>query len=370
MSSQFHQAQQEGLCLRFPDNIPPQREITYETAVNLLLRGTAMAANVPFTWSFVDKPSDGTILLLFLPLNSPYPNDGIRYQDSEVKYTIPAGPRELEVYEVKYGFIPGSGDSNASRVRRRYRLVKGGNNQFVLVHYTRGPATLVPPALMSQPIRAYPLRPVNEASVYVTGDKTGQKVYPQGVGPMHAGGVGPGPVPGPAPPATIGLNMNYSQQQAMLAQQSSNMEALERRRERERERERASQRNDPAAGRPPQQRPPDDDDSGDEIDQISTRTLALARYKRNHDWMNEVFHQAAFGKILATEPKPRPYSVFSKSEIDEKTAKLQAELDALQSKTAQRRADKIRDAQSQSISVAQESSDLSMGGGDPSAIPV
>ena len=35
--------------------------------------------------------------------------------------------------------------------------------------------------------------------------------------------------------------------------------------------------------------------SADEVDTISTRALAVARYKRNHDWMNEVFHQAAFG---------------------------------------------------------------------------
>lgn len=33
----------------------------------------------------------------------------------------------------------------------------------------------------------------------------------------------------------------------------------------------------------------------DEMDGISTRTLALTRYKRNHDLMNEVFVHAAFG---------------------------------------------------------------------------
>lgn len=34
--------------------------------------------------------------------------------------------------------------------------------------------------------------------------------------------------------------------------------------------------------------------SADEVDQISTRTLAVARYKHNHDWMNDVFRQAAY----------------------------------------------------------------------------
>jgi hypothetical protein len=53
----FAQLQQEGLCLRFPENITPQREVTYESAVNMLLRGAAMAPNVPFSWSFIDKPS-------------------------------------------------------------------------------------------------------------------------------------------------------------------------------------------------------------------------------------------------------------------------------------------------------------------------
>ncbi|PPQ67974.1 hypothetical protein CVT25_000454 [Psilocybe cyanescens] len=337
MSSQFQQAQQDGLCLRYPENIPTQRELTYENAINLLIRGAGMATSVPFTWNYIDKPADGTILLLFLPSNSPFPNDGIRYQESEVKYTLPTGQREIEVHEIKYGFIPNSQDTNASRVRRRYRLLKGGGHQLVLVHYTRGPATQIPPALMSQPIRAYPLLPVNEASVYVLGEKAGHKVYPGGGGQMHGN-----PGQGAMPPATIGLGMNYSQQQAMLAQQNSTMESLERRRERERERERTGQRNDPAAA------------NTDEMDQYPTRTLALARYKRNHDWMNDVFNQAAFGKTRATEPKPSPYSIFSLSDIEEKTTKLQAELDALQSKSAQRRADRIREQQT-----TQEPADLS-----------
>ena len=155
---------------------------------------------------------------------------------------------------MKFGFIPGSSDTNASRVRRRYRLQKGGHSQLVLVHYTRGPATRglpnfndhiviwpqclyprlsdIQPALMNQPVRAYPLRTVNEPSVYVTGDKAGAKMYPPGGSQMHAGPGGPGPMP----PTTIGLAMNLNQQQAMISQQNNAMESLERRRERARDR--------------------------------------------------------------------------------------------------------------------------------------
>ncbi|CAA7261473.1 unnamed protein product [Cyclocybe aegerita] len=345
MASQGHPTQADGQCLRYPDPIPPQREINYETAVGMLMRAAGTAQNVPFVWSYVDKPQDGTVLLLYLPLGNPFPNDGIRYQDSEIKAVVPAGGgRELEVCEIKYGFIPGAGEPSSSRLRRRYRLQKGGHPQLVLVHYTRGPMILIPPGIANQPVRAYPLRALNEPSVYVAGEKQGQKMYPPGMGPgaMHAGGGGPASMA----PGAMGMPMNFSQQQAMLAQQNSQMEALERRRERERERERAAQRDGQTAGRPPQGRIPDDDDSGDEVDQISTRTLAMARYKRNHEWMNEVFHRAAFGD-RAPKPKSTPYSIFSKSELEEKTAKLQTEIEALQASSAKRRADKIRESQSQ-----------------------
>lgn len=144
MALQFNQAAQEGIYLRFPDNIAPQRELSYETAISMLLRGAVMAQSVPFAWAYIDKPMDGALFLLFHPPNVPFALDGLRFQDTEVKYPVPAGPRELEVAETKFGFAPGAGEAAASRVRRRYRLTKGGNAQLMLVHYTRG-----------QPMRAF-----------------------------------------------------------------------------------------------------------------------------------------------------------------------------------------------------------------------
>ena len=97
----------------------------------------------------------------------------------------------------------------------------------------------IQPELMNQSVRTYPLRTVNEPSVYVTGDKAGVKVYPPGGPQMHGGPGGPASMPPTImPPTTIGLGMNLNQQQAMISQQNNAMESLERRREREKERAR------------------------------------------------------------------------------------------------------------------------------------
>lgn len=57
MSSAFQQAQAEGLCLRYPENLGLHREVSYESAVSMLLRAVSMAQTVPFGWGFVDKPA-------------------------------------------------------------------------------------------------------------------------------------------------------------------------------------------------------------------------------------------------------------------------------------------------------------------------
>ena len=49
--------------------------------------------------------------------------------------------QELEIYEIKYGFVPDGTDPVAYRVRRRFRLAKGGYPQLQLVHYSRGQQT-------------------------------------------------------------------------------------------------------------------------------------------------------------------------------------------------------------------------------------
>ncbi|KAF8630948.1 hypothetical protein AX17_005305 [Amanita inopinata Kibby_2008] len=230
------------------------------------------------------------------------------------------------MHEVKCGFIPGSQDAVASRLRRRYRFIKGGHPQLVLVHYTRGPQTPIPP-LANQPVRSYPLRMITEPPVFVMGEKAGQKVFPQG-GPMHGT-----PPAGQqiTPGGGMGMGMPFNPQ-AMVARQNSNMEMLERRRERERAHEQAGNVNRARM---------DDDESADETEHISTRTLAMARYRRNHELMNAVFMHAAFGEKSAPAP-PKPYSIFDQSQLDTKLAKLQSEISLLHEKAAERDAARTR----------------------------
>ncbi|KXN88113.1 SWI/SNF and RSC complexes subunit ssr4 [Leucoagaricus sp. SymC.cos] len=306
MSSPLAQAQSEGLCLRYPESAGVHREISLEGAVTMLLRAAHVAQTVPFTWGYIDKPGEGQTYVIFLPPDRPFPNDGIRYQDNEAKIVVPVGNgREMEIGEVKFGFIPNSQDQQAWRFRRRYRLIKGSPcPQLVLVHYTRSQPAPINPALFGQPVRGYPLRGVTESGVFVAGERAGQKAQPQG-NMMH-GQVPPGP-PGMPP-------MNIHQQQAMVAHQNNNMEIMERR---QRERQAAERAANPPGGRPPR---PEDDDSGDEVDQVSTRTLSMARYKRNHEMMNEVFQTAAFGN-KAIPPKPSISSIFSQTELEAKVVR-------------------------------------------------
>ncbi|KAJ7807300.1 hypothetical protein B0H14DRAFT_2873734 [Mycena olivaceomarginata] len=298
-------AQADGLCLRFPESIGMHRELTIDAAAVLLLRGTSHAMGVPFSWGYVDKPQEGQTLLLFIPGQSPFPNDGIRYQEPETKYTVSVTIQGTP--RVKFGFVPGM-DAGAFRQRKRYRMTKGGHPQMILVHYSRGPVAQIVPALMNQPVRTYPLRVFNEPAVYVVGDKAGQKVYPPGAGPQ-TGGMGGMP-----------MGMGFNPQQAMVARQNNDMALLERRREQE-QRARAGSNARPARV--------EEEDSGDENDTISTRALSLTRYRRNHDIMAETPKMRL--------PPPSPYSIFNKAELEAQTEKLKAEIEVLQARGAERK---------------------------------
>lgn len=106
-------SQHEGLCLRYPEALGPQINVSYEAAVSMLMRAIQLAQHTPFVWGYIDKPqgerahctlnfehlhdllyvhSEGHIYLIFMTQQLPFPPDGIRYQDQEQKIIMPAGP--------------------------------------------------------------------------------------------------------------------------------------------------------------------------------------------------------------------------------------------------------------------------------------
>lgn len=211
---------------------------------------------------------------------------------------------------------------------------------------------------MNQPVRAYPLQNHVAPPVFVVGEKAGQRVYPPGhpaaaggmpggmgsggglqgmpgvMGGMPAGMVNgmPNGMPNGLPPGLTGMGgvpLGPADQSAMLAHQNAAMGGLDRRgapsggtRHPGMGGMHAAQGAPPSGGVPmPTQssmpmRVEDDEDPGLclqfevflnaaltcmlEEAEISTRTLAGTRYRRNHEWMNEVFMYAAFGPYSFT----------------------------------------------------------------------
>ncbi|KLO05741.1 hypothetical protein SCHPADRAFT_838959 [Schizopora paradoxa] len=337
----FNQGRPEYF-LKFPQELGVHPQVTYEQAANMLLKAVTIAATTPFQVCYIDKPRDGSLFVVFLLPNFPeFPNDGIAFQDSEKRGIVDAGfGRKLEIAEIKNGFVPDE-DTAAYRVRRRYRLVQGGNPQLNLIHYSRGQPLPIMPNFMNRPVRKYPLPPLNEPPMFVIGDRVGQRA------PVAGNRV---PMPGQPgigahPAAGMGAaGMHPGQQAAMLAAQGRSMDA-------------AHQRQQQGAGAPSTFH---EDDSGDEYDHVTTRSLALARFKRNHDYMHEVFMHAAYGDRVQREIKS-PYSCFDEEELKEKTvlyifiilsltlhqnfytrqAKLQKEVDELVASAAARHAAKL-----------------------------
>lgn len=182
----------DGLCLRCPVDIGIHSTFTVDMAVNFLLEVTQVSLRTPYTWGYIDRPADGAGYFIFIDPQTTFPNDGMIFQKDEQRHLHPVGGRMVEIMEAEFGFIPGSGETIASRVRRRFRLIEGGNPQLVLVHYNRNlPGVAVNPD-SHQPTRVRSPQPVNLPAVYVAGEKAGQNVFPSTAHGPPVGGVSSG----------------------------------------------------------------------------------------------------------------------------------------------------------------------------------
>ncbi|THH16176.1 hypothetical protein EW146_g4421 [Bondarzewia mesenterica] len=354
MSMSLQQLQAEGVCLRFPENLQPHASLSQIEAAQMLTRAIQLSTHVAYQWTYIDKPHVEFLSMCYMRPDVCMPSValGTRSRRSEIRL-YPQLRRDKRV--PRSPPVPlTQGRSPAARPRALFArsviasvfsLINADepcshhlySHHFVFLR----PVAAIPPLLMNQPARPYPLRMINEPPMFVLGEKAGQKVIP------HNGLQGLSGVP-PAP-SQVPQNLHFGGRdpQAMLAQQNREMEALERRSLRERS---ASMNQMPQ--RPQPQARIDEEDSTDEIDHISTRTLAMTRYKRNHDFMHEVFMYAAFGDKQNEKPTPA-YSIFNKTELEDKVSNLTAEIEALRAKAAARQA--ARD-ETQNVDVSMETS--------------
>ncbi|QSL66566.1 hypothetical protein MERGE_000948 [Pneumocystis wakefieldiae] len=306
---------------------PVNPHLSIESITDMLLKAPGVVQKVPFVWNFIDKPVDGQIFLVWLSPESAVnpPPDGFQYMDSENCYRVDVGGN---VFEHKYGFYPAT-ESHTSRIRRRFRLVKGGNDQLWLIYYLRSsendrlvvntqtatpqpPRTYPLPFIQNKPFLFYesstpqpsrssynsttsnvPTRPMMYYNNLTStqGNQSFQKnQYTSQSGGAHSASTHNTQ---PNMPLFYDLKKKSKTNSSVSTDQgSSNFENPLLHHSKA-----ISEEEEP---------------QGDELDFFTPRDISLARYMRHHDWMDEIFNNTfKISNILSSPlfPKSEDYTI-------------------------------------------------------------
>ncbi|KAJ4396846.1 hypothetical protein N0V93_001068 [Gnomoniopsis smithogilvyi] len=289
---------------RYPErthlSLQDQQSTTF--LVNMLVNAPKIARDTaPFFWTYLDCPRDGQIMLTWQPLQrlgTNFASDG---------YIWP-GPDEFQRLDLKNGLVLESfsqrigyrpGEEVAAHARTRFRLVPANNAQpspntpqvdatLWLVHY--GPSQQVMPVQML-PIPAPMHGIMNARSTLQRGGQIPRKefmladrtnwptIHPPQLARGHPMMVQPGNA------RNVPQSMAYST---------------------------PSKRSRTAAHTQPHMVPApapfiafdeeEDTSAGDMFDHMTPRELSMARYTRNHEWMEEVLGSAyRIGQITPSD---------------------------------------------------------------------
>ena len=63
--------QSEGLCLRYPENLGTQPNVSQEMAVSMLLRATHLSTQTPVQWTYIDRPNGESAVDCTFPVRTP-----------------------------------------------------------------------------------------------------------------------------------------------------------------------------------------------------------------------------------------------------------------------------------------------------------
>ncbi|KAI2624401.1 DUF1750-domain-containing protein [Hypoxylon sp. NC1633] len=262
---------------------------------NWLMQAPKIARDAaPFFWTYLDRPENGNIFLMWQPLQQMglnFASDGFIWPPQEQYLQQEVGNGViLEMYYHKAGFA--YGEPMATHSRRRFRLIPPNirsptapqvDPSLWIVHYgpvennERIPSQVVPRDPRAQSIletRVYLQRCGQiQRKEFMLGDRVNwpQIAWPreQPRPPMYAASRGVPPTmayPTHPPPAGGPPSKRARTAQAAHGQMAPSMAAI---------------------------LPPDNDDDedisrGDMFDHLTPREVSLARYKQNHEWMEEI----------------------------------------------------------------------------------
>ncbi|KAH6704052.1 hypothetical protein BKA61DRAFT_493798 [Leptodontidium sp. MPI-SDFR-AT-0119] len=283
---------------RFPQlaQIHPDKVAEYLLSAPKIARDQAT-----FYWTYLDRPADGTVLLVWQSpqLGSDFPSDGYIWSPGESPFAIEVtGGYTLEMYQQKTGYAPN--EPIATHTRRRYRLMASRTNpggpspdpSLWIIHYTQcEPQDRVPSNVIPVDIR---VREIMNTRAYL--HSHGQIVqkefmlhdrqnwpsiaFPRGQPrgqPMYAQGAPPPRVPQtmaypPQPHHSAGPPSKKAKTQASANAAAAAAAA--------------------AANAAPSLDADDEEDfsRGDLFDLTTPRDISMARYKQNHEWMEEILN--------------------------------------------------------------------------------
>ncbi|KAG0338468.1 hypothetical protein BG000_003925 [Podila horticola] len=324
-------------------NVEPMQYATMnpQTATELLDRAWLLytQSQLSFGYNYIDKPPEGAGFFIKV-LGDEMAHDGYQYMDDEISYGNPKDPRMI-IKERSQGFK--SGDQFTHIIRRKYQLVQPGRETLALLHYSRADdsrAVVVDGRRAKTAPRTYPLKPIPGLGTPTTPQQP-QQVQPGGFrpgypqqpqhpqmksppgfnpakGPAPYGGApvagspaspqqpgyprfnaGGPPPPGQAPPGQ-GPHRLSSTTNAAYGNQRHEKKSSHKKHSQQPQLTPQHQAQI-LAQQQAQAQEDAEEPSGDELDFLTSKDVAIARYKRNHDYVAEVFSPYPTSRIIPTK---------------------------------------------------------------------
>ncbi|CAG8689818.1 10235_t:CDS:10, partial [Acaulospora morrowiae] len=313
---------------------PKQKVVSPTYVADIFDKAILSMDRIIFTHSIIDKPQEGQLYLISLPPTTEVSSDGYHYLDAEItlKSNLPDG-RELLCSERKQGFAPG--DPITSKVRRRYRFATG-HSDLQLLHYSsldENQRQRVNPAYMAP--RRYPIPPMPASIGPYARPLTGMSQIPS---PMHKPVQSSPAQRGPIATApTIPMVNPYVQFQARagggINQRMNPQGHLTHTPAKSNRRAKGAKNKSAMAAAAAVAVEETDEPSGDELDNLKLREVSMSRFKRNHEYLSEIFSAYSISNII---PPESPYQSLNVEELKQRLADGEAEIEKMKSENAEK----------------------------------